>query len=83
MSLDRRMKTLQGRFALFWIALTVLIIYWFVTQSQVMSGSDLGYIDQRLDIIQSIVVISGVSFSVVFLALFGVLGRRFYKRRRR
>ena len=68
---DKRTRTRQGKFALLWLGLTLLAIYWFIDQSWGMTNADLDWLDRRLRIVQSIVVVSGVSFSVVFLALMG------------
>lgn len=70
--LDEGSRDLQKKFALVWFGLTILAIWWFLDRSWGMSDSDLGWLGRRLEIIQNIVVISGVSFGVVFFALLGL-----------
>lgn len=80
--LDKGSRDLQKKFALIWLVLTGLAVWWFIDKSWGMSSSDLTFIDKRLNIITSIIVISGVSFSVVFFALLG-FGAFLNRKRRR
>ena len=69
MAPDKQTRKWQTRFAVLWLFLTVIIIIWFIDLSWWWKSSDFEYVDKRLNIIQRIVMISGVSFSLIFMAL--------------